>query len=101
MTYLSGHSWRDKGSALSGPLSLSYIIESRKTSEIPRQSVGGGKFIQKRLRRRSPLLKTTGLMRKLTFGDPLLDSVVVMSTPHLLTLDWAAAVAPGYMTLGK
>ena len=34
----------------------------------------GGKFIQKRPRRRSQLLKITGLMGRLTFGDPLLDS---------------------------
>ena len=75
-------------------------ISSKSTSST-RQCFGGGKLIQKRLRRRSPLLKTTGFRGKSTFGDPLLDSVVVMSTPHLLTLDWAAAVAPGYMTLGK
>ena len=36
----------------------------------PRQSVGRDKLIQKRLRRRSPLLKTTALRGELTFDDP-------------------------------
>jgi hypothetical protein len=44
----------------------------------PRQSVGGGKFIQKRRYPRSPLLKTTALKGKLTFGDPFLDSGVAV-----------------------
>ena len=42
----------------------------------PRQSVGGGKSIQKRVRTRSPLLKTTAVRKKLTFGDPFEDSGV-------------------------
>ena len=46
----------------------------------PRQSVGGGKFIQKRQYLRSPLLKTTALEGKLTFGDIFLDSGVVCMT---------------------
>ena len=37
---------------------------------IPRQSVGGGQSIQKCARKHSPLLKTTALRGKLTFGDP-------------------------------
>ena len=32
--------------------------------KVPRQSVGGGKFIQKRVRTRFPLLKTTALRGK-------------------------------------
>ena len=44
---------------------------------LPRQSVGGGEFIRKRLRKRSPLLKPTTLEGNLTFGDPFLDSCVV------------------------
>ena len=38
----------------------------------PRQSVKGGKSIQKRVLTRSPLLKTPALRGKLTFGDPFL-----------------------------
>jgi hypothetical protein len=42
----------------------------------PRQSVGGGKLFQNRLRSRFLFLKITVLRGKLTFGDPLLDSGV-------------------------
>jgi hypothetical protein len=45
---------------------------------LPRQSVGGGKSIQKRVLTRSPLVKTTALRGKLTFGDPFEDSGVVL-----------------------
>ena len=45
---------------------------------LPRQSVEGGKSIQKRVRTRFPLLKTTALRGKLTFGDPFEDSGVVV-----------------------
>jgi len=47
-----------------------------ETPPPPRQSVGGGKIIQKRQYWRSPLLKTTALEGKLTFGNPFLDSSV-------------------------
>ena len=42
----------------------------------PRQIVAGGKFVQNQLRSRLPLLQTTALAGKLTFGDPFLDSGV-------------------------
>ena len=54
----------------------SSILPSR-LEHLARQSVGGGKFIQKRGYPRSPLLKTTALKGKLTFGNPFLDSGVV------------------------
>ena len=44
---------------------------------LPRQSVGGGRFLQKRAYARSPLLKTTASKGKLTLGDPFEDSGVV------------------------
>ena len=46
----------------------------------PRQSVGGGKSIQKRVRKRFSLLETTALRGKLTFGDPFEDSGVDLCT---------------------
>ena len=54
-------------------------IGGRLTSDLPlpRQSVGGGKFIQKCGYPCSPLLKTTASKGKLTFGDPFLDSGAV------------------------
>ena len=53
-------------------------VEARRARpRQPRQSVGGGKFIQKRVWTRFPLLKTTTLSGKLTFGDPFEDSGVV------------------------
>jgi len=45
--------------------------------ELPRQSVGGGEFIQNRNGLRFPLWKTTAFEGELTCGEPLLDSVVV------------------------
>ena len=42
----------------------------------PRHSAERNKFIQRRGYPRSPLLKTTALKGKLTFGDPFLDSGV-------------------------
>ena len=57
----------------------------------PRQSVGGGKFIQNRLRRRYPHLKTTAIETKSTLGDPSLVTGVVGAlqptpfTPHPTT----------------
>ena len=48
---------------------------------LPRQSVGGGTFLQKRAYARSPLLKAITLEGGLTFGDPFQDSGVV--TPVL------------------
>ena len=44
-------------------------VNAGAEAEVPRQSVGGGKFIQKRVRTRYPLLKTTVLRVKLPFGD--------------------------------
>jgi len=49
----------------------------RDGDRLPSQSVWGGKFIQKRVRTRFPLLKTTALKGKSTFGDPFEDSGVV------------------------
>ena len=53
------------------------LCRDARSATVPRQSGGGGKFVQKRLSRRSPLLKTTVLRAKLTFDDPLLDSGVI------------------------
>ena len=57
----------------------------------PRQSVGGGKFIQKRVRTRFPLLKTTALRGKLTFGDPFEDSGVDRAVSSVISLSAISA----------
>ena len=65
----------------------------QKVVFVPRQSVGAGKFIQNRLRRRSPLFKTTALRQKLTFGGPFLDSGVVGERVyHGFGLYWGVSV---------
>ena len=46
----------------------------------PCQSVALGKFVQTRVRKRSPLSRTTALGEKLNFGDPFLDSGVWRGT---------------------
>jgi hypothetical protein len=62
------------------------IVSTRATrsplvtnDSLPRQIVGGGKFIQKRLGRRHPLFANLCFEGKLTFGDPFQASGVVRS----------------------
>jgi hypothetical protein len=54
---------------------------------LPRQSVGGVKLIQKCVRTRYPLLSTTVLREKLTFGDPFLNTGVVARESVILLLN--------------
>ena len=54
-----------------------YIQNDANRAHLPRQSVGGGDFIQNRNGLRFLLLKTTAFQGKLTLDDPLLDSGVV------------------------
>ena len=51
-------------------------VRATRPRRQPRQSGGGGKFIENRLRSRFPRLKTSALRGTLAFGDPLLDSGV-------------------------
>ena len=65
-----------------GELGLVEVVGARPhhvpgQEHLPRQSVGGGKFIQNRNGLRFSPLKTTAFEEKLTFGDPFLDSGVV------------------------
>ena len=53
------------------------ILDITHPAEVPRQSVGGCKFIQDRNGLQFPLLEITAFQGKLTFGDPFLDSSVV------------------------
>ena len=61
----------------------------------PRQSVGGGKFLQKRAYARSPRLETIAWKGELTFGDPLLDSGSVRSTADLRDIGGLEGVEDG------
>ena len=53
---------------------------SERQSPLQRQSVGGGKFIQKRLYRRSPLFKNHCLAGEWSFGNPLQGSCLQRET---------------------
>ena len=53
-------------------------VRRRCWMHLPRQSVGGGKFIQKCGCPRPPSLKTIASKGKLTFDSPFLDSGVGM-----------------------
>jgi hypothetical protein len=64
------------------PLNDVLVCSSLTRALPPRQSVGRGKSIQKRVRTRFSLLKITALRGKLTFGDLFEDSGVA-STPCL------------------
>ena len=57
-------------------------LENARGPPLPRQSVEGGKSIQKRVRTRFPLLKTTALRGKFTFGDPFKNSGVARCVLH-------------------
>ena len=64
----------DLGSSRKSFLFIQIVPSSLGSGPTPRLSVGGGKFIQNRLRSRFPLVQTNALRGKLTFGDTLSDS---------------------------
>ena len=72
-TVLRRFTWKPRPE--SGPDCLANTIARQRHRKL-RRRVGGGKFIQNRLRSRFSLLKTTALRGKLTLGDPLLNSGV-------------------------
>ena len=53
------------------------VAVTSQRAEVPRQSVGGGKFLQERAYTRSPLLKIIALKGELTFGDLFQESGLV------------------------